>query len=160
MKTVLHFFVQPLSLCLSICWSLLQQCNVSSHNLLPSIPSAEEKKQLYSHSGWPDVALCYYIKAPVNGQPGLPFQETVPVCVLTKAGGGELTLENCLESRTFGNKHRSLIIKSNGSWGSLLRPRKSRAGAAQPWLLSLKREMFEEEHTGLREPGKRQESRR
>lgn len=33
---------------------------------------------------------------------------------------------DCLESRTLGNKHSSLIIKKDASWGSLLRLRRGK----------------------------------
>lgn len=40
--------------------------------------------------------------------------------------GGRPLWGNCLESRTFSNKHSSLIIKKDASWGSLLRLHRGR----------------------------------
>lgn len=53
--------------------------------------------------------------------------------------GGRPRWENCLERRALGNKHSSLIIKKDASWGSLLRMHRGReeeGGWGRPRLLS------------------------
>lgn len=128
-------FASPVSLSFCICVQLRE---------------AEGKILSWSCSWRPDSHVCYCVRSSFKLSkcafdvriqvPFLPWNSAcMQGCMFRR---GRPLRGGCLKSSTLSNKHSSLIIKKDASWGCLLRLHRGREGVVQPWLLSLQRRMF------------------